>query len=145
MAEVIGAVSALASLIQISGEVLKAGYSFLAKVARAPLEIRSMLNEVAGLDLLVDQLYVLATKDDESLKNGALAHMLSIGVFDDCDELLQTVQRSVQKCEQVAGHDKLNLGKRLIWPFREHEARDSIERLQRLRTTLSMALTIDSV
>jgi hypothetical protein len=147
MAEVVAAVSAVASFVQLvsfSGEVLSAGYGYLAKVSQAPNELRTLLLETALLDSLLNRMKGLAIDNDSATSREALASMQRLGAFDRCDELLKIVSNSIKACNQITGQEKRNLGRRLIWPFKERETKRTLKNLADLRTLLSGALEVDS-
>jgi hypothetical protein len=149
--EALGAAATVAQLISFSGEVLLKGYSFLSKVHKSPAEIRSMLRETANLNALLDQLQLLSTESstrflgaEKEETRTALQTLETLGVFGDCDRLMRVIEKSLKACEQVHGHEVRNLGKKLIWPFREQETKDTMLQLGRLRETLSAAVVVDS-
>lgn len=145
MAEIIGAASAIVGLVEISGKILKVGYSYLDKVAKAPAEMRALLSDVAYINVLLDRLQTLANQDGGSpMGMTTLQTFAHLGVFESCKSLLKTVENSVRTCEQLQGHDIKNFGKKLIWPFKESETKSTLEQLGRLKDTLSAALTVDS-
>lgn len=145
MAEIISAVSAIAGLVEISGRILNIGYGYLNKVAKAPTEMRALLSDVAYINVLLDRLQILADQDSGSpVGVTTLETFAHLGVFESCKSLLKTVENSVRTCEQQQGHDIKNLGRKLLWPFKESETRSTMEQLGRLKDTLSAALTVDS-
>ena len=84
MAEVIGAVGTVASVIQLvqfSADILAAGYGFLAKASRAPAELRQLLAESAGLNYILAQLQFLG--EFSNSPNDALQSLQQLGVFKD--------------------------------------------------------------
>ena len=149
--EALGAAATVVQLISFTGDVLLKGYSFLSKVQKAPSEIRALLREVANLNALLDQLQSLSTEpsakivstEKEDARN-ALQTLEELGVFEDCSKMMQVVQKSVQACEQIEGHGVKNFGKKLVWPFKETETRDTVAQLGRLREVLSAAVVVDS-
>jgi precorrin-6B methylase 1 len=142
--EAAGAASALVGLIAFSGDVLCAGYGYIHKVSKAPAEMRMLLSEVASLNMLFSRLQVLAEDSKDSLFDSALKSLDELGVFRDCVKLIKSVQESVDKCREVNGEEMRNLGRRLLWPFKEKETKDTIKQLERLRDTISTALAVDS-
>lgn len=142
--EAMAAGSALIGIISFSGEVLCAGYGYLTKVAKAPVEIRMYLSEVASLNMLLDQLQMLSVQDKGSQTNYAVTTLAELGVFRDCEKLLSTVNASIEKCRQFEGKDMKNLGRALLWPFKEKDTKETINQLARLRDTISTALAVDS-
>ncbi|MCJ1456462.1 hypothetical protein MMC28_006823 [Mycoblastus sanguinarius] len=145
MAELIGTISAVASLVDLSGKVLSVGYGYLSKVARAPTEMRTLLSEVASLNAILDQLQSLTLEDCEKPSAKTAMQTLSqLQCFDTCESLLKSVGNSIKACEQVNGHDLKNLGRKLLWPFKERETKEVMQQLNRLRDTFSAALAVDS-
>lgn len=149
--EAIGAASAIAGLVSLSGGILAKGYTFLASVHRAPQELRELLCEAAALNSVLNQLQTLVDDDhhgsfqqnmNESRRSG-LKDIADTGVLHECTESLLLVDRSVQRCQQIHGQDLRNLGKRVMWPFKEKETKEALARLSRIRGHLTAALTVD--
>lgn len=148
--EALGAAATVVQLVSFTGDVLIKGYSFLSKVQRAPSEIRALLREVASLNALLDQLQSLASAPDAIIaeekeeNRNALQTLEHLGVFEDCSMLMHVVEKRLKTCEQIDGHEARNLGKKLIWPFKEKETKDTMVQLGRLKETLSAAVAVDS-
>ncbi|KAJ0108932.1 nkyrin repeat protein [Diaporthe amygdali] len=149
--EAIGAASAIAGIVSLSGGILAKGYTFLASVHRAPQELRELLCEAAALNSVLNQLQTLLEEDhhgsfqqdtNETRKSG-LKDIADTGVLHECTESLLLVDRSVQRCQQIRGQDLRNLGKRVMWPFKEKETKEALARLSRIRGHLTAALTVD--
>ena len=136
--------SALVGLIAFSGDVLCAGYGYIHKVAKAPAEMRMLLSEVASLNMLLSRLQMFSEESQDSLLSSALKHLDEVGVFRDCAKLISSVQECINKCREVNGQEIRNVGRMLLWPFKEKETKNTIKQLERLRDTLSTALAVDS-
>ncbi|RFU27044.1 hypothetical protein B7463_g9317, partial [Scytalidium lignicola] len=143
--EALGATATIVQLISFTGEVLLAGYSFLNKVRKAPTEIRSLLRETAILNALLDQLQSLATDKGSDIQvRGALETLDKLGVFGECERLVEVVKKAISACELIDGQDVRNLGKKVLWPFKEKETKETMVQLGRLREALSAAVVVDS-
>lgn len=151
--EAVQGVASIVQLLEFTGKLLVSGYSFLSRVYQAPGEIRSLLREVANLNALLGQLQSLATETPLGVKlenarkedsRNALQTLEGLGVFADCSKLIQVVMSTLKTCEQVEGRQVKNLGKKVLWPFKEKETRDLMAQLGRLRETLSAAVVVDS-
>lgn len=148
--EAVGAASAIAGLISLSGGILAKGYTFLASVHRAPQELRELLCEAAALNSVLNQLQGLVEQHGSfekdvgtEIRRPGLGRMVDVGVLHECTESLLLVDRSVQRCQQIQGQELRNLGKRIIWPFKEKETKEALARLGRIRGNLTAALTAD--
>jgi hypothetical protein len=143
MGEVFGVASAIAGLLSLSGSILSQGYSFTNSVRKAPRELRQLLSETAALNTVLDQLQSLAEDDTLRGGNSALQGLAKAGGIQGCFELLRSVQRSIARCEQIKGQELRNLGRSMIWPFKEKETKDTLTRLSRMRDHLVTAVSVD--
>jgi hypothetical protein len=143
MGEVFGVASAIAGLLSLSGAILSQGYSFTNSVRKAPQELRQLLSETAALNTVLDQLQSLAEDDTLRGGNSALQGLAKAGGIQGCFELLRSVQRSIARCEQIKGQELRNLGRSMIWPFKEKETKDTLTRLSRMRDHLVTAVSAD--
>lgn len=139
--EAIGAAATVVQLVSFTGEVLVLGYGYLARVKRAPSEIRALLGETATLNVLLDQLQDIASS---SMKAETLSTLGRLGVFEDCGRLMGVMERGLRACEKVDGEGFKNAGKMMMWPFKEKEMKDLMGQLGRLREVLSTAVVVDS-
>ena len=144
MGEVLGGASAIAGLISLSGTVLAEGYAYVASVRRAPKELRELLCESAALDTVLDQLQGLID-ESQGIENESsrLKDLAQSELINKCKESLLLVQRSISRCQQVKGEAVRNLGKRVVWPFKEKETKEVLARLSRIRGHLATTLTVD--
>jgi hypothetical protein len=145
MAEVIGAVSTVASVIQLvqfSADILTTGYGFLAKVSREPAELRQLPAESTGLNCVLAQIQSLA--ESSNSPDDAVQSLQQLGVFKECHDLLNIIKRSLDKCQQELGNDARNFGRRLVWPFKEKETKEAMQRLNQLHALLSTAVGTSS-
>ena len=144
MAEVVGAIASVAQLVHLSGTLLASGYGFLTKVVRAPSELRSLLTETAAINSLLGQLQHLVDPAPNSAVDDALKALERLGVFKECQTILKSAQNALAKCEQIHGSELRNFGRRLIWPFKEKETKESLQRLHHLRGLLANAVEANS-
>lgn len=143
MAEV-AAASSIVSMIDFSGKILAAGYGFLAKVARAPAEIRMLLIDIANVNALLDRIQSLANDTSDVAANSALQSLTLLGTFNTCRELLETAEKCLESCLQTDGQQLKNFGRALKWPLMEREIKDTMQRLRVVQEQLTTALTVDS-
>lgn len=60
MAELVGTISAVTSLVDFSGQIRSLGYGYLAKVVRAPSQVRTLMSKLANVNISLDRLRELA-------------------------------------------------------------------------------------
>ena len=141
----ISSASAIAGLVALSGTIISTGYKYIATVRHAPQELRLLLSEVAALNELLDKLQLLASTTDESKSTKVFDNFVQGGAIATCTELFRSVENSIQKCVQIEGQSKRNFAKRLIWPFKESETKEILQKLERMKSTLSTAVSLDLV
>ena len=141
----VSAASAIAGLVALSGTIISKGYQYIAAVKHAPQELRLLLTEVAGLNELLDRFQLLASTTDESKSTKALNNFVQGGTTATCTELLESIERTIQKCFQINDQNKMKLTKRLTWPFKESETKDILQRLERMKLTLNTTISLDLV
>lgn len=142
MGEVVGLVSAVLSLLEVTGEVLVEGYSYINKASKAPHQVRTLLNEVSGIDTLLDQLHQRRT--ERGPRDKALPALSQQGCFNECQGALNEAKKALNQFVEVNGERSRNFGKRLLWPFKDNEVNITLQRLERLRRQLSDALAVDT-
>jgi hypothetical protein len=143
MAE-IAAASSIISLIDFSGRLLAVGYGFLVKVARAPVEIRMLLSDVANINLLLDRMQSLAGDQLDQDTKTALQSLATRGTFTACESLLKTAEKCLETCKHADGQQLKNFGRALKWPLTEREMKDTMQQLRAIQEQLSTALAVDS-
>lgn len=149
MAEAIGLAASLASLIEISGTIVAAGYGYISKVVNAPSRMRMVLSEVSSVNLVLGRLEEHVATTSASTSTSVLNALSRNGVFEDCSNMLRKIDGTVQICmaESEAHSSKREVKafmKRAIWPMKEKETEETLKQLDRLRSILSDAIVQDS-
>ena len=142
MAEVLGAVSAVVNLLEISAEVLDAGYSYIRKAAKAPTEIRKLLMEVSAIDTVLADMRDLAKPGADT--NRTLASLAEKGHLEECEKTLSEAKGAVEKFSLEDGQHAKNAGKRLLYPLKEGQLRKLLTHLEIQRKTFSDAVALDA-
>lgn len=143
MAEV-AAAATIVQLVDFSGKILATGYAFLAKVARAPTEIRMLLSDVANINALLGQIQNLTSNAADTNASTALDTLTSLGALKTCEELLTSAEKCLESCRQIEGHQLKNFGKALKWTVVERELKGTMQQLRVLQDQLAAALAVDN-
>ena len=143
--EAVGLAASLASLLEISGKIVTAGYGYISKVAHAPSRMRMVLSEVSSVDLALGRLEEYSAHQSGSGSTSLLYTLSRNGVFKDCTEVLKKIDGVVQTCmaESEAQSSKREVKafmKRVVWPMKEKETQEILGHLDRLRSILSDAI-----
>lgn len=145
----LGAIASVASLVDLSGRILATGYSYISKVVNAPKELKRVLVEVTGIDSILDALLdqfpdAISTSATVPGLPTTLHKLAENGTLGECRKVLEEVTQVIKNCEQIEGQHVLNLSRRPLWPLHERETRNLIIYLNRVKSSLSTAVVIDS-
>lgn len=147
--EAVGLAASLASLFEISGKIVTNGYGYIYKVAHAPSRMRMVLSEVSSVDLVLGRLEEYSAHQSASGTTSILYTLFRNGIFNDCMEVFQKIDGTVQTCmaegeAQSSERQVKAFMKRVIWPMKEKETEKILGHLDRLRSILSDAIAQDS-
>ena len=147
--EAVGLAASIASLLEISGKIVTAGYTYISKVVQAPSRMRMVLSEVSSVNLVLGRLEEYSVHQSGSNGTSILDTLFRNGVFEECQDLLKRIDGTIQICmaeseAQFAKREAKAFIKRVIWPMKEKETQEILERLHRLRSVLSDAIAQDS-
>lgn len=148
-AEAVGIAASLASLVELSGKIVAAGYGYISKVAHAPSRMRMVLSEVASVNLVLGRLEEHVATTSASTSASVLDALTHNGIFKDCSSILRNIDSTIQICmaetqAHSSRHEVKAFMKRAIWPMKEKETEEVLRHLDRLRSVLSDATTQDS-
>jgi hypothetical protein len=104
--------------VDFSGQILSLGYGYLAKVVRAPSQVRTLMSKLANVNISLDRLRELADDND---CNSILQKLSQFGAFGSCETLLRSVETAIKICQHKDGQDVKESGKRIIWPLQERD------------------------
>lgn len=144
MADPLSIAAGAAGLISLSGTILAEGYHYIKSVQEAPTQLRCLLSEIAGLNILFDRLQTLVEKESSGQASTAFQALVNSGAITDSLEVLQKIEGLVATCQQVSGQRKRNFGKALFWPLKEGATQTLLARLRRLKDTFTAALSVDT-
>ena len=144
-----GLAASLASLLEISGRIVVAGYGYISKVAHAPSRMRMVLSEVSSVNLVLGRLEEYAAHQSTARNTSILYSLFHNGVFDDCQEVLRKIDGTVQTCmadseSHSSKREVKAFMRRVIWPMKEKETEEILKHLDRLRSMFSDAIAQDS-
>jgi len=141
----------IAGLVQISGLVISCCYDYGCAVSSAPTEQRQLLTEITTLSGLLIGLQFRANADSSNTSDSTYV-MAGMGdTVRECQVMLKEVADrlegvSVGEGERMGTRRKFRMGvKRTVWPLKQKETMELVNRLERQKATLTMALSTDAM
>lgn len=138
MAEIVGAVSAIAALIQITGLLASAAYQYVGSVKNAQSEAKKLWDEVKSLELVLQKLKLQASSGH--LKSGSYSTL--DGRFRVCSEEISALLRKLETKKKPFG-PLSRLKFKFKWPLMEKETTQAILQIERHKSLFNLALTAD--
>lgn len=136
MGEVIGAVSAIAALVQLTGLVASVAYRYVGSAKNAQSEAKKLWDEVKSLEAVLQKLQASSVH----LKSGSYSTL--DGRFRVCKEEMSALLKRLDTKKQ---HFSLlaRLKFKLKWPLVEKETTQAILQIERHKSLFNLALTAD--
>ena len=151
--------ASIAGLVQIAGLVISCCYDYGCAVSSAPTYQRQLLTEVTTLSGLLIGLQSRVNADSSDTSDSTYG-MAGMGdTVRECQAILREVANrldgvsvgvevgdSVGEGERMGTRRKFRIGfKRALWPLKQKETMELVERLERQKATLTMALSTDTM
>jgi len=150
MADPLSIAASIAGLLSLAGPILAEGYAYIASVRNSPNALKQLLSEISRLEAVLGQIDELA--GESRTNTGALvqtqtsrvSEVITADTIETASDLLKSVQSSIKQCERIPGQNAKNIGRAIVWPFKEREVKENLDRFERLINTFELALSIES-
>jgi hypothetical protein len=141
MTDPISAASGIAGLITLAGATISKCYTYGCAVSGAPKEMKSLVDETTNLSGLLIGLQGLITAERVPVSQQTNL-MKSI---EDCQFTLREILDALEETRQDSTRQKLGKTvKRLLWPLKREQTLALVQRLERQRNNLALALSTDT-
>lgn len=150
MAEVVAFVSSVTAVIQISGTIISFCKHYIETAGDAPSDFHAILVEVSTLKTIFETLEFLTKSSNQS------SNVLNIlsrngGPIEECHRSITELEKLFPQNVQSSGQERTKRQKiqstfaALAWPLKETKARKLLDEIVRQKSTVSLALTTDSL
>ncbi|KAG8830164.1 hypothetical protein FRC17_005292 [Serendipita sp. 399] len=139
MAEVVGLVVNVISLVKLSAAIVQACYTYIKKVKHAPEEIQKTITEVSSLQSILEQLQKLSSDPDDEHMPLLKSLEGQKGPFQACHDALEEIQKTLQSIK-----DPSRVSRRLLFPFQGKKLEELLETLEKHKQTFILAIAGDN-
>ena len=138
--------ASVAGLVTLATTIVGSGSAYIKSVREFPKELENLLCETQRLNTILQQIaeLVQATTGGSTTTLKKLSEIITSQAIHKADTLLKSVKTMLEGCQRVHGARGKNSVKAIIWPFKEREAKTTLEEFRRLATTLDQAINVDS-
>lgn len=77
---------------------------------------------------------------DTGSSGAVLESLTDTGIFEDCQKTLEVINSTLSEYEKCHKKGIEKIGHRLVWPMKEKEIKDAMNRLSRLRDIISTVI-----
>ena len=150
MADPLSIAASIAGLLSLAGPILAEGYTYIASVRDSPNALKQLLCEIGRLEAVLGQIDELTR--ESATNTGAVVQTQPSRVSDiitpdtikTASDLLKAVQSSIKQCERIPGQSAKNIRRAIVWPFKEREVKENLDRFKRLIDIFDSELSIES-
>jgi len=135
--------ASIIQVIQISEQIVSTCYKYYRTATHAEDDIRSIINNVGGLKITLENLRVLVTA------NPGLAHFARLdGPLKSCQTTLEIIAKKLGATSTTGSTltaPKVGLTKKLTWPWKEKELTKMLDVIEKQKTMFILALGGDTL
>lgn len=132
------------TVVTLAGQLVSLGKSYASSVSGCPQEINDLLSELSALSQILMALKDVIDPATATSKTPILLGGILVGPVDDCANQLREMIAFLTKCQASKSRIK-KVMKRLVWPLREAETKDWINKIEGYKSTFTLALSADGM
>ena len=152
MAEVIGLAASIAGVITLSAQVTALSYKYLNGVKNASKDINRLINELTSLSGILMALQAGAstnwtTRFSDQNSSDSSTHSIET-LIPECTSLIEELQMKLEiKPTSKQDPTKAIVGvfRSLLWPVKEKETNEYVQKLERLKTLFTLAISVENL
>ena len=143
MADPVGLAASIIGLVAVASEVSKLCYNYFSEVTNAREDVAQLISEISSLASLLEP---LSTPAEASKISQSDPHLMS-RLVRQCTEMLEHLQAELQ-CQLNKQSDSRtrnlvgSLKTSLKWPFKKEDTQSRIQKIERLKTTVTLKLQL---
>ena len=141
MADPISISASVAGLISLADLVFSRAYTYIKAVDSAPEEAQSLVSSLGALSGILHNLFLVARQ----MEGEPVDATIRINYISSCRRTMEKMKKKLGSFDMYSSDDKLRLRKRLKWPFSATEVKSLGMEIERHKSTLSLALNVDSL
>jgi len=135
--------ASIAGLITMADVIVRNGFKYISEVKEADNSIRDLFCEV---NLLVGTLHSLRNIAQRfEVDDSSHTYAMRIDHVNACDKTLYKIQLQLDKISNTKDRSISRTKKRLLWPLSQSETRTILAEVERHKSTMSLALSVDGM
>jgi hypothetical protein len=135
--------ASIAGLIMITNSIVTNGFKYLPEFKQSDETIRSLFNEVNLLFGTLHSLQNIATRLEH--EQSSIPHTTRIHHINACDKTLRKVETQLEKVAAKRNTITDRTRQRVVWPLSKAETKSLLLEVERQKTSLNLALSVDEM
>ena len=151
MADPLSIAASVAGLLTIAGTIIIEGYTFINTAQQRSPELEQLLKETTRLNAVLEQIKALENEFGAAQSNintgiqkDGLSDIITPAIMAEGKTHLQSVQSSIRACQRKPGQRSNNIGSAVLWPFKQREVQETLNKFRQLINTLVQAIEVIS-
>ena len=147
MAEAVGLAASIGGLVTIASEVCKLCHNYFSEVIDARKDVEQLVSEISSLTNLLERFQTPAEAGRVSQSPGSGPVSKLVRECTEVSEMLEKLQSELQRQLNKQSDNKFrnlvgSLKARLKWPFKKNDTQERIQKIERLKGTLTLELQL---
>ncbi|KAF8537946.1 hypothetical protein BDD12DRAFT_844729 [Trichophaea hybrida] len=126
------------TICQVAGKIISLGFEYGQSISNLPGEVQVLVSEIALLSGVLNSLCSCLQNDGGTTATKFVTDSVASSVAE-CQQQLEELHAFLAK-HQSSGSKLSTLGRTLKWPMKAQETREWIVKMERYKTTFSLAL-----
>jgi exopolysaccharide biosynthesis predicted pyruvyltransferase EpsI len=137
--------ASIAGLIMITNSIVTNGFKYLSEFKQSDETVKNLFREVNLLFGTLHSLQNVASRLEREQDQGSISHITRIHHINACDNTLRKVQSQLEKVAAKKNTTTDRTRQRVLWPLSKAETKDLLLEVERQKTSLSLALSVDNM
>ena len=126
------------AICECASKIISLGISYGQSVNGLPVEVQALISEIRLLKSVLGSLCSTLQSEQSLEEEFTISDILRITIKE-CEQQLEELYENLVKPQGTSGKLRA-LGRALKWPMKEQETKDWLARMERYKTTISMAM-----
>lgn len=132
------------TIVTLAGQLVSLGSSYASSVSGCPREISDFLTELSALSQVLVALKDVINPATASPETPIISSGILVGPVAECAEQLKEMLAFLTKY-QISKNRMRKVMKRIMWPLKEAETREWINKINGHKSTFVLALSADGM
>lgn len=133
------------TILTLAGQLVTLGNAYATSVSSCPKEISDLLNELSALSQVLVAVKNITDPAKATSTTPVIRSGILVNPINECAKQLQEMLAFLTKYQQNPKSKIRKIMKRLMWPLKEAETREWVNKIEGHKSTFTLALSTDGM